>query len=105
MVMTRQQKAAIMKHILEDLFDMDPDSDLHRAFSLYGARDPIMLISFPDNDLDAWQYKDDKNDLQPVIKGNIGLVKTFKAYVAHQACLGAPLGETDWLNISVDDFD
>src|SRR5687767_2109185 len=93
-----------MTHILEEVFDMDPDSELHRACTCMGVRDPFMLCAFSDDQLNAFQYKDAANVVQPILRGNAGLLKSFKAYIAHQACLGSQLGDADWLNIMVEEF-
>ena len=83
MALSRQQKATIMMHILKTVMDMDDDSKLHRTLTLNRIKDPFMLCSFLSQELDAFQYTDDVGALQPVLKGNIGLLKAFKAYVAH----------------------
>ena len=103
MVLSRLQKGVIMTYILETLFDQDPDSDLHKAMAHNKATDPLDLTSPPVSELDGWMYKDDTGT-HPLARGNIGLLKIFKAYSTHMTAIGTPLGDANWLNITVDQF-
>ena len=59
-----------------------------------------------DQDIEQFQFPSGTagvNNLLP--KGNIGLLKAFKAFVAHQMLTGSPIGDTGWITITCDQFD
>ncbi|HEY9709440.1 MAG TPA: hypothetical protein V6D48_14650 [Oculatellaceae cyanobacterium] len=95
-----------MKHILETIFDQDADSALHKALMHNGISSPHDLCMEDEGTFDSYQYPTGVgNDTDPLPKGNIGLLKAFKAYVAHQTNLGRPITDDLWLNITRQEFD
>lgn len=54
MVLSRAQCITIMTHILEELFDQDPDSNLHKTMTHNGFRSPIDLCGEDYAQLDGY---------------------------------------------------
>ena len=59
MVLSRAQCAAIMTHILENVFDEDPDSNLHKSMKHTGIKSPIDLSAEDKDQLDLYEYPTD----------------------------------------------
>ena len=38
-------------------------------------------------------------------RGNVGLLKSFKRFVAYKTTLGQPISDSDWLSITTEEFD
>ena len=100
MGLTRTEKKAAVKHILEMVFDQDPDSPLHKAFIHAGIASPYDLIAMDDDDLDMLQYLDSLDNLVVLLQGNAGLLKAFKAFVMHHANTGNPISDSIWIIIT-----
>ena len=54
MTLTKSMKKDIVKHILEGVFDLAADSELHRALSQNNLFTPESMLSFPDDGYDNW---------------------------------------------------
>ena len=94
-----------MKHVLEVVFALSPDSPVHRAMecNMYTiSEDFIMETDETINDL-IFKGNDKKNVKIPKA-GGASLLKTFKQFVAHQVLQGIPFGPSDWLTITRDEF-
>ena len=93
-----------MVHILEVVFALPPDSALHRAMegNMYTA--PKNFIMESDETIDDFIFRGDdkKNVKRP--KAEVGLLKTFKQFVAHQQLQGIHFGTNNWVNITQDEF-
>jgi hypothetical protein len=97
MVLSRAQRADIMTHILENIFDQDPDSNLHKSLKHNGILSPHDLCAEDEAQFDGYKYPTDTKKLDTLTRGSIGLLKSFKRFVAHKTALGQPIGDTDWL--------
>ena len=106
MVLSRAQCAAIMTHILENVFDKDPDSSLHKSMKHNGIESPIDLCAEDEDQLDQYQYPTDiQGGLATLSRGNIGLLKSFKCFVAYKTAMGTPIDDAGWLAITKQEFD
>ena len=104
MTLSRAQKRAAMAYILETLFDQDKDSPLHKSFKENGITSPQDLVSIEYDVMDLFEYTDPDGALKPLPRGNIGLMKAFKAFVHHRVTNQSPITDSDWLKITVDEF-
>ena len=106
MVLSRAQCAAIMTHILETVFDEDPDSNLHKSMKHNGIKSPIDLCAEDEVQLDLYDYPTDvKGVTARLSRGNIGLLKSFKRFVAYKTAMGTPIDDSGWLSITKQEFD
>ena len=55
-MLTKSMKKDIVKHILEVVFDLAPDSELHKALSQNNLFTPESMLSFPDDDYNTLDY-------------------------------------------------
>jgi hypothetical protein len=92
-----------MDHILENVFDLSPDSPLHKALdsNMYVAPEDFLMEK--DKDLEDLNYQDGGKSVK-LQKGGVGLLKTFKQFVAYHNNQGQPIGENDWVNITCSEF-
>ena len=94
MVLSRAQKKAAVKHILEVVFDLAVDSLLHQSFALNSIDSPIDLVALSDNDLDRLDYHTDDGSSKSLPPGDIGLLKAFKLYVVFRNSSTNPINDT-----------
>lgn len=95
-----------MTHILETVFDEDPDSNLHRSMKHNGIKSPIDLCAEDEDQLDLYEYPTDVQGVTARLpRGNIGLLKYFKRFVAHKSAMGTPIDDSGWLAITKEEFD
>ena len=105
MVLSSNQQAVIMEHILEKVFDQDHDSDLHKSLALNQINSPYDLCMTSDDEIDMLEYPKDKNTLALLARGEIGLLKAFKAFIAFRATKGTAIKDDEWLSITTEEFD
>ena len=104
MGLTRQQKKDALKHILENVFDLDPNSPIEQALNFNDIRSPYDLISLSEVEYELMEYKKEGARMT-ISKGNIGLLKSFKQYVHFKDVKGETINDTDWTSITCDEFD
>ena len=104
MTLTKQTNKAIVKHILEVVFDLPADSELHKALSQNNLFSLPSILAFDDADYDSLQLEENNKKIT-IRKGSASLIKSFKAFVAYQNAIGQLFQNGDWLNITQDDFD
>ena len=104
MVLTRKQRKDALEHVLCKVLEEEPNSDLRTALAYQKKRDIIKIVNLTEAEINAMSYKDDTGNTQTLMKGDIGLLRAFTAYVGHKHSTGDPIGE-DWLSIPADDFD
>src|SRR5687768_16758842 len=104
MVLTKAQTKDAMTYILEKIFMRAADSPLHCAKAHNNIESLHDFISLDDSDLSAFKYPLDDKTLEVLPPGSVGLLKTFKAFIVHQASNGNPIGDSDWEKIDPDDF-
>ena len=93
MPLTRQQKKNAMKHILENVFDFDEGSNLHRVFAKAAVTQPADILCMPGDAARTLKYKDDDGNIQQIQAGHVGLIIMFQHFVSHyQSHNGSLLG-------------
>ena len=87
MTLTKQTNKAIVKHILEVVFDLPADSELHKALSQNNLFFLPSILAFDDSNYDNLQFEE--NNMKTTIrKGTAGMIRSFKAFVAYQNAIG-----------------
>ena len=104
MPLTREQCQAALKHVLEVVMDLGPDSEIQRALANDRRTDIRDIVDIPDGDIDDLTYDGDDGTPQMLKSGQRGLLKTFKAYVFHTSECGTPIGD-DWMSLRREEFD
>ena len=94
-----------MDHILQTVFDLPPDSDLEKILAHNGYRQPTDFVIEKDETLDGLAYPNDAKAMVKIMKGDAGLLKSFKRFVAFQAQQGTPFNTDDWVTITTEQFD
>ena len=105
MVLTRSEKQSALKHVLEVVFQQTANSNLHKTLQEADILSPHDICSLPDDELDMLQYTNDQGTLVPLSRGNIGLLKTFKAFVASSGDNHDPINDSNWNTVTPDAFD
>ena len=100
---TKEKKAAAIKHILETVFALDPDSNIHKALKENDLVSPFDIVSMSDKDISLLSFKQG-NQATYLSKGHIGKLTAFNAFCMHRQINGTPLGENDWDKITEDEF-
>ena len=105
MVLSRQQKKDAIKYVLETVFDLQPDSNIHNCFTLNQIESPYDICGLDVTDIADLEYPTATPGVNSKLPaGNIGLLKCFKAFVAYKTAIGDPIGDR-WTSISTDEFD
>ena len=104
MTLTKQTNKAIVKHILEVVFDLPADSELHKVLSQNNLFSLPSILAYDDANFDNLQFEEN-NKKTTIRKGTAGMIRSFKAFVAYQNAIGQPFQNGDWLNITQDNFD
>ena len=81
MVLSRNDKKAAIKHILQQVLDQDPDSNIHRAVDYAAIVSPHDLYTFPIDMIDEMKYKADDNTFQLLPAGHRNILKAFRYFV------------------------
>ena len=105
MVLTKLQRKEVIKHVLEENFLQEPDSELHKTLIYNKITSPIDLITQTDDWIDKLQFYEDPKDkktLSQIPKGDAGLLKSFKAFIMWHAATGNPIEDGDWKQITLD---
>ena len=95
-----------MTYILETIFDQDPDSSMHKAMAHNGIKSPIDLCAEDEGQFDFYEYPTATQGVNAkLIRGEIGLLKSFKHFVAYKTAMGQSIDDAGWLLITKQDFD
>ena len=95
-----------MTHILENVFDEDPDSNLHKSMVYNDIKSPIDLCAQNEDQLGIFEYPTDaQGSTARLAIGDISLLKSFKRFVAYKATMGQPIDDAGWMTITQQDFD
>ena len=84
------KKQLIMDHILHTVFEQSPDSELEKILIHNGYWQPTDFIIKMDATLDGLAYPNDAKAMVKIMKGDAGLLKSFKRYAAYHAQQGTP---------------
>ena len=105
MVLSRQQKKDAIKYVLEMVFDLQPDRNIHNCFTLNQIKSSHDICGLDVADIADLEYPMATTRVNSKLSaGNIGLFKCFKAFVAYKTAIGDPIGDR-WTSISADEFD
>ena len=106
MVLTKAQKKDAVTYLLETVFQLEPDSNIHKAFEHNSLLSPHDLCGLDISIIENLEYPTDTAGNTAVLpKGNIGLLKCFKAYVTYHSLSGSPITDSDWTTLDPDEFD
>lgn len=105
MVLTKAEKKQILSHILEQVLEEEADSNLHKVLAQNNAKTVLDITNMADNTIDLLKYWDDKKNAIDIAKFDAGLLKSFKAFVAHRINSNNPIEDDDWLHLTVQEFD
>ena len=99
MVMTRAMAKAAFDHILDNLLHMYGSNNLKEALVKEGFVDLFQVLSIDDATIDKLVYPDPDDATQsvPIRKGDVGMLKCFKAFVNHRNVIGNPINDADWI--------
>ena len=105
MPLTRQQKKNAMKHILENVFDFDEGSNLHRVFAKAAVTQPADILCMPGDAARTLKYKDDDGNIQQIQAGHVGLIIMFQQFVSHYQSNNGNITGEGWTQLTADEFD
>ena len=105
MPLTRQQKKNAMKHILENVFDFDEGSNLHRVFAKAAVNQPADILCMPGDAARTLKYKDDDGNIQQIQAGHVGLIIMFQHFVSHYQSHNGIIAGEGWIHLTADKFD
>lgn len=94
----------IMNHLLENVFNLPPNSPLSIALNENGYISPENFLMQSDEVLSRLEYINENKEKVKIVDGNIGLLKVFKQYVVDQMNQGNTIEEDDWVKITKRDF-
>ncbi len=98
MLLTCDERAAVLKHVLENVLQLEDDSPVHQTIKCNRISTPFDIIQMSEAEIDTLDYKDDDSDsIIPIPCGRAGLLKALKAYSPYMAGLGKPIDERGWL--------
>ena len=104
MVLSCVQCQAALKHILENVFDLDTGSPLHMAIKQNAITSPFDLVAIKSVEYEKLAYQ--VNDKTTTLSlGHFNLLKAFQAYVLHTQPSPANVSDDFWISISQEDFD
>jgi hypothetical protein len=106
---TKSQAKSALKAILTDIFEDDNDDGtpgpIAQSFKECDCRGILDVNSLSASTLDALFYTDANSTTIPLGKGNIGLIKTFRAYVYYKDAIGEPIDNLEkWTALTLGDF-
>ena len=107
MVITRTEAKAAFDHVLDTVLDRYGSKDLKEALVKEGFVDIFQVLTIEDADIESLVYQDpaDATKTVPIRRGDVGMLKCFKAYVNHRNISGTPIYDTDWINLTQAEFD
>jgi hypothetical protein len=108
MVGTRSQaNADPFAHVLDNVFKQGPDSPLRKSLQHEGILNMFDLIALNESDISALKYMDDSGGTPietPLPRGYRSLLVALLGYTTHCYQNGTPLGYSDWINVTADEF-
>ena len=107
MVITRTEARAAYDHVMDVVLDRYGSKDLKDALVKEGFVDLFQVLTIDDVDIECLVYQDpaDPSKTIPIRKGDVGMLKCFKAFVHHRSALGNPIQDTDWISLTQAEFD
>jgi Reverse transcriptase (RNA-dependent DNA polymerase) len=107
MVITRTEAKAAFDHVLDIVLDRYGSKDLKEALVKEGYVDILQVLTIDDETISSLVYQDPEDETKtvPIRKGDVGLLKCFKAFVHHRNVNGNPIADTDWVQLTQEEFD
>jgi len=99
-----KQHSAIMKHILEVVLSVPPNSVIHLALAQEGYVHPLDFLTEEDEILDGLEYSYLSGTPIKIPGDASWLLKIFKQFIAYQHDQGIPYGENYWTNMTSAQF-
>ena len=84
-----------LQHILEVVFGLKPDSNLHRALDANAYMSPLDILMESDDIINELKYPDDKKKSVPLEKGFCAMLRIFKQFVAYHCSQGVIITTDD----------
>ena len=91
-------------HVVEKVFQQPPKSLIARAFENASIQSPYDICTLGDDEIDMLDYVGDDQTVKPLPRGNIGLIKAFRAYIIHASTGNNPITDSNWTSITRDSF-
>jgi hypothetical protein len=105
MVLTKQQKRAALQYIIQTVLDQDADSNIAKAFLHNDIQSPHNIMLLSNDNIPQLDYPSKEDQLITLKKGNIGLIRAFRAFVLHRTVIGSSIEDLDWITNMQDKFD
>jgi hypothetical protein len=92
---------------MDVVLDRYGSKDLKDALVKEGFVDLFQVLTIDDVDIECLVYQNpaDPSKTIPIRKGDVGMLKCFKAFVHHRSALGNPIQDTDWISLTQAEFD
>ena len=106
-IFSRQQSAAALQHIYDNVFCVKPDSPLVNALTREGINNIADLISMTPDDVDALLYESNEGGsitLRPLSRGLRRLIPLLQEFTERRGAEGNPIGN-DWTSVTQEEFD
>src|SRR5688572_8257958 len=104
MVLTKAKKMEILLYVIENIFEEDKDSELHKIMSHNKSKSVLDTLTMDDSAMMMLQYHDDQKAPVNITKGDAGLLRSFKAWIAYLNKT-KQVEDNDWLNLTLGAFD
>jgi hypothetical protein len=107
--LTKSQAKIALKAILHDILE-DNEEDgtagpIARSLKEADCRGILDLYSLSTGTLESLSYKDSENKDVPLGKGDIGLLKTLRAFIYHKDSIGKTIDSINkWTSVSLEAF-
>src|SRR5687767_137443 len=100
MVLTKAKKREILLYVLENIFEEDKDSELHKVVSHNKIRSVLDILTIDNSAMMMLQHCDVQKAAVSIIKGDAGQLISFKAWIAHLN-MTKQVEDDDWLKLMV----
>ena len=105
MVLSRQQNAAALDHILTEVFGLNPDAPLQLALQQEGISNVSEFLTMDDAEIDDLTFtRPGETDESPVPRGHRRIITVFFDYIKYRVVKNNPIGDA-WVTIKQEDFD
>ena len=105
MVLSRQQNAAALDHILTEVFGLNADAPLRLALQQEGISNVSEFLTMDDAEIDDLTFtRPGETDESPVPRGHRRIITVFFDYIKYRVVKNNPIGDA-WVTIKQEDFD
>ena len=103
MVLTPTEGRNALVHLLDNLFDLEPDSTLSKALEECGFCDIECVINMTLDAIERLYYTNEAENKIPLKLGEMSPLKHLKVYDAHRSRSGKAIGD-DWMGVTSADY-